>query len=269
MANYILYRDIAADDFLAALKLHREKGAQAHMPGDAHLRDAMFAGVCESRSAGETETHFLAIYLMNQYDMVRDETTAFAVLSTDRAGQKFLENTAKRLRIDLRGQGFDTLYRVDPRYGVVVGTARDAVDVAVRSDRNRCYITLVLTKDPAHPEASLLEYVDRDHQERYRNVFQEVNQTAPKKRGVMGFDLSKLRSGGLKGETESPFRHEHVRYFAGALRERYGMRDMKISLIYRDMTDDDLKRCVLDPAAGLFVPVGECRFFASTEELLA
>lgn len=273
MPNFILYKDIAADDFLAAWRLHREKGAQAYLPGDVHLRDFKLEGRVESRSpdesmGGSAAERSLALYFLSQYDMVSDETTAFVILSSDRTAHTYLENTAKRLRIDLRGQGFGTFVRVDPRYGVVVGTARDVVDAGVHTDRNRAYVTLVLTKDAAHPEVSLLEYVDRDHQTRYKEIFEKINQTPPKKRSMMGFDLSKLRAGGLKGEADSPFRHEHIRYFAGALQERYGIRGLKVSLIYKNVTEEDLKKCIIEPAAGLFVPVGECRFFTSTEELL-
>jgi hypothetical protein len=265
MPNCILYRDVPAEDFLTAYRLHEEKSSVAYLPSDAQLRDIAFSG---RREAGGV-THELAIYLFNQYDMVRDETMAFVVLQTDRSGGSFLETTAKRLRIDLRGQKLESLYRIEPRYGLVVGLARDSVDPNVRLDRNRCYITLVLTQDPSHPEVSLLEYVDSDHRARYRKIFQATNQCAPRKRGLMGFDLSKLRSGGLKGEGESPFRHEHIRYFTDALRERYGLRELRVSLIYKDVTEDDLKRAILDPSFGLFYPTAECRFFHSTEELLA
>ncbi|UCF81344.1 MAG: hypothetical protein JSV08_02730 [Acidobacteriota bacterium] len=265
MPNCILYRDVPAEDFLTAYRLHEEKSSVAYLPSDAQLRDVAFSGRQEAGGVA----HELAIYLFNQYDMVRDETMAFVVIRTDRSSGKLLENTAKRFRIDLRGQKLESLYRIEPRYGLVVGLARDSVDSSVRLDRDHCYITLVLTQDPSHPEVSLLEYVDSDNRARYREIFQAANQCAPRKRGLMGFDLSKLRSGGLKGEGESPFRHEHVRYFANALRERYGLRELRISLIYKDVTEDDLKRAILDPSFGLFYPTAECRFFHSTEELLA
>lgn len=273
---FIIYRDLAIEDFLTALEMHRKKGTQAYLPGDACLRDIKIEGRYEPRqgSADASGAMMLtpipvALYFLNQYDMIRDETTAFVVVGADRSGARFVESTAKRLRTDLRAQSFETLFRVDPRYGLVVGAQREAVDTSVRADRNRCYVTLVLTDDASHPEASLLDYVDRDHQRRYKEIFEAVNQTPPKKRGVMGFDLSKLRGGGLKGEAASPFRHEHIRYFAGALHDRYGVKDIKVSLIYKDVTDDDLRRSILDPKAGFYVPVGECRFFSSTEELLA
>jgi hypothetical protein len=264
MPNLILYRDIPVDDFLAAYRAHKERPDAVYLPSDAQLRDFALSGVCKVKD----QQWPITLFFFNQYDMVQDQTTAFLIVHADHQAASNLEILAKRLRIDLRGQGFPALYRIDPRYGLVYGTMRDAVDPAVRMDRNKCYVTLVLTDDASHPEVSLLDYVDRDYQKRYRQIFEQWNQTPPKKRGFMGFDLSKLR-GGLKGESPSPFRYEHIRYFIQALKDRYGFMDLKLSIIYREVTENDLRRTVLDSSAGLFYAVGECRFFNTTEELVA
>ncbi len=149
-----------------------------------------------------------------------------------------------------------------------MGTKRDSIDKLLKKENEFCFITLYLTEDPANNDVSLIEYVDKDQKSRYKEIFKKHNDTSPKKKSFLGFDLSSLKKKERAGEKRSPFDYETLKGFVKSFRERYSLEDLKLSFIFKDMTEEEYNLCLLDESRGTFYPSGDCKFFNTTEELL-
>ncbi len=264
MPNAVLFDNIPVDDFLTAYQMHQATPGQGYLPADSQLKEFRISGTVKSR----VTEHRIDIFFLNQYDMLSDSTNYFLVFRTDSNGVSDLEKFVKRFRIDLKSQGFEGLFRIDPRYGLIVGSSRNSIDLEARTKPN-CFVTLYLTGDAAHPEVSLMEYTDKDNREKYKEVFKAHNGCFPKKKGIFGFDLTSLKKRERKGEVSSLFNYKHLFSFTNALRTRYSMVDISVAFIFSDLNDDDYKLVLLDQTLGTFYPTGQCRFFNSTDELLS
>ncbi len=263
MSNAVLFNNITAGDFLAAYKMHLASPAKGYLPDAIRLKEFRISGNVTGRAA----EHRLDIFFLNQYDMLADATNSFIIFRTGSNGIVELERFVKRFRIDLKSQGFEGLFRIDPRYGLISGSSRDAIDQSARTKPN-CFTTLYLTDDPAHSEVSLLEYADKNYHEKYKNIFKTHNACLPKKKGIFNFDFSNLKKMERRGEESSVFSYKHIFSFINALQTRYSMSSISLAFIFTEMTDDDFNLALLDQASGTFYPSGQCRFFNSTDELM-
>jgi len=72
------------------------------------------------------------------------------------------------------------LFRIDPRYGLVTGSAVEPVDPTIKWDKPGIYTALYLTSDPTSPSIAVMEYVSEENLKRFIEIFEKYNGISPK-----------------------------------------------------------------------------------------
>ena len=269
MAEFLRYDHLSVDDLVSALVLHHKDPAHCFFPAARRLRAFRIEGPLRTRREGTRESP-LILYFVNEPNLVTEQTESFFLLLTDPDAYRELVTLCQRFRHDLKGLGFASLLRIDPKYGLVQGSAKEPVDPLVKWDKNHILVTLYLTDDPKHPAVALGDYVQRDHQVRYGQLFEKYNQCKPAASTLLGFDLSRWR----KGKKEAAplagpnFHYRHLQKLAELLQGKYYQGEMLCSLLFEDVTEEELDRIPLDQDKAAFLAADQAPFFASIDELL-
>jgi len=267
-ANVLRYDTVPMDDFLQALTLHEQNADRGALPRPAALRAVRISGMAQT----EKEPYPFELYSIAEYNPLAAQVEAFVVLRAPSGNARELQKLAPKVRQELASRGFKTLYRIDPRYGLLSGSAMASVDPAARS-KPWCFITLYLTDDPGHPALALLDYVDKANRPAFETAFKKANGMAAKGAPVFNFSFSKFLGGKKEPANPvppvSPLRYAHLRTLLMALGNSFFVRQLTISLIFSGVTDREVENCFLDKHHSVHQASGQAQFFASLDELLS
>lgn len=203
-------------------------------------------------------------YFLREPDPVHDTIHQYLIITSDTDGAEELAKIGQRVRLDLRAKNNETLFRIDPRYGLVVGASLQPVSRYTVKARPQCYLTLVWSNDPAHPLVSLEDYLDREDRQRYHQIFEQYNHVSSGKVSV----LKKLFSSPTVSRSSTGWNYHLLSDLVATLESRYYIFPWAISMIYDNIHDDEFEATALDRKRSFTQATGTVRFFISTEELL-
>jgi hypothetical protein len=266
--NVLRYDGVSMEAYLQALNLHEQNAARGVLPSPATLRAVKVTGDIP----GTGEPWPFELYSCAEFNPLSGEIESFVVLRGPMSQVRALEAMSIKLRAELTSKGIKTLFRIDPRYGLIMGAVATAVDPAVRSSQPYGAAVLYLTDDPAHPALALLDYVAKDARKRYEDAFRKYNGLAAKGAPTFNFSLGKLL--GKKTAVEplppvSPIRYARLRTLLIALSNQFLARNLTLSFIFASVTPEDQEKCLLDRNLSVLFASGTPAFFGSPDELLA
>lgn len=268
MSTFIKYQDIPYEDFLSALSLLNKKDIPHALISIDKLREVLFKGDKRKIVGGSSEVFPIKIFYIIDYDIIRNTHNYYFLFQSSSKIQEELERIAKRIKIELKLKNIDSLFRIDPKYGLVVGTSKDAIDPFVGLDKSYCFITLYLTNDHNHPEIALLEYVEKAFQKKYIEVFEKHNHCSPGTFKLLGIDFSKIKKAFVRSNPHIILNYEDLKELCLSFAEKQKIENLTLSFIYEEVSEEEANECILDKTKASFYPAGLCKFFINTEELL-
>lgn len=244
---------------------HESDVRRGFLPPPSSLKDVKLWG--NLPWPGEEETVPLSLFLMQEVDALTQRTEAFVLLHAPSRWAPVLQEEAHRLREFFRKRQAPTLFRIDPRYGLLCGSAQEAVDPSVKWDRPGTYVALYLTDDPSSPSLALLDYVPMDLRERYHQLFMKYNGVHAK--GARSLTSTWKRLLGHGGHAATGPHSVNYRMVKGLAQFLQGEKvtSATISLIFKDVPPDALRDSLLDSSLASHHSSGQDRFFASLGEL--
>ncbi len=255
------YDNLPLADFLAALGLRDRPGL---LPEPSALKEACLAA---SWSPVPGDASPLVLYLLQERDALTETQEVILLVQGEGRHARPLREFLLRLGRFFRGRKIPVLFRIDPRYGLLVGSALEPLDSAVKWDRPKVYAALAFTADPASPSLALLEYVPSTQQAAYRALFVKYNGVEPARPGRLAQAFRRWTGARPPGEG-SPGRLTYGMVATlGAFLQRETVENVTLSLIFKGVSAAEASRFVLDPARATFFPSGHDRFFTSLGEL--
>ncbi|MGC8762633.1 MAG: hypothetical protein ACP5VN_03210 [Acidobacteriota bacterium] len=255
------YEGIPLADFLAALGLRERPGL---LPAPSALKEALLSA---SWSPVPGEASPLSLYLLEERDALTQTREAYLLVKGEGRYARPLRELVLRLGRFFRGRNLPVLFRIDPRYGLLVGSALEPLDPAVKWDRPRVYAALAFTADPASPSLALLEYVPASQQAAYRALFVKYNGVEPARPGLLTQVFRRWKGSRAEGEAGPGGLTYGMLATLGAFLQRESVEKASLSLIFKGISPSEAAGFVLDPGRATFYPSGYDRFFASLGEL--
>jgi hypothetical protein len=252
------------DDFLACLMQYERDVRPGYLPPVRNLKEARLQALWCPPDGREDAT--LSIYVLQETDALTQKVESFLLLHGPSQIAAAMADLAGRLRRHLTLKGQPALFRIDTRYGLVTGSALEPVDPSIKWDRPGCTVALYLTEDPSSPSLALLEYVPAEHRRKFQELFLRYNQVQPSAPGLFKSTFKRFVGGAKAVEPPRRLTYALLKGLATFLAAE-GVRNTTISLIFKDLTDEEGKRILLDPKFGAFYPSGQDRFVASLGEL--
>lgn len=256
------YEGIGADDFLTALDLHLKDVRNGYFPRIAYLKELMVEGV--STQDGKARCN---MYLCYEDNLVTGQREKFIIIR----GPSYIANLIEGWGVALKGLlaklGFPTLFRIDPRYGILYGSARNPVDDTIKWDKPFTFLTLYCTDDPSFTPIALYEYVSQRSIKKYEGIFEEYNRCKVKKPSFFKSAIKVLKGSQIVDNVKIPYSLIlSIIKFSG---QSFKWKDTLVSVIFKDIPDSDLRRIILDSSRCTVIASGGDRFFASLGELSA
>lgn len=255
---------VPIEDFLACLDTYEKDVRTGFLPRPAFLREVKFEGEWSPRESGYSGR--LNLYFLQETDPLTERTETFLLFHAEGAGAVPLRALALRVRDGLERRRIPALFRIDPRYGLITGSAAEPVDPLLKWDRPGCYIALYLTQDPGTPSLALVDYVPSEQQGRYCELFQKYNRVQPARSGFLQTTWKRLTGHTPETKPARRVNYTFVRQTVGMLASE-PIRCLKVSLIYKDVDPNDARTVILDPKSATYAPSGQDRFFASLGDL--
>ncbi len=265
-ASVLRYDELPLDDFLVSLMQHEKDVRVGYLPAQANLKEARFSTKMPAPPAGPGPIN---LYLLQETDALSQATEEFVILSGLGGTARRLRDEAVALRDFLRNAGQQALLRIDPRYGLVCGSALEPGDPSVRWDRPGAYVALYLVSSPDSPSLAVMEYIPHEQRHRFSELFLKYNQVPPSSSpSFLTGAWKKLRGGSLATSAGPPahISYRLVKLVARFLRSR-GLSPAFISLIYKGVQPEDFPSLLLDSRCAVTASGHYDRFFASLSEL--
>lgn len=262
------YENILFEDFLYAYNLYSKQNIKKSLLDIDKLKEFLFTCTKVKEVEGKIITYPMKIFYITDYDYFRNIHSNYFLFQTSSIIQEELEKLAKRIKIELKLKNIDTLFRIDPKYGLVIGTAKEAIDPTVTQDKDCCFITLYITTDTNHAEIALTEYVDKSLKKKYIEIFEKHNHCSPGTFKILGFDLSKFKHMFTKTKPHILFFYEDIVELGNSLLNKHKLKNLNVSLIYENVSEKETNECLLDKNKLVYFPSGFCKFFISVDELL-
>lgn len=257
-ADTLRFDEVPLEDFLASLAQHEQDVRPGYLPRAGHLKEVVIAG-----RLGGSEGPKVRLFLLQEMEALSQVTETFLVLAGPGEAAPLLAETGLALRSHLCSHGEPALVRIDPRYGLVCGSALEPVDPSVKWDRPGAYLTIHLTDDPGSPSLALMEYVAAENQKAFADLFQRYNGIPPKRPSLFGGALKRL-AGSPAHPPAARVSYRLVKGLAQFLGSK-GLADATVSLIFKGVSETELPNCLLD--AGHRRPNSGDRFLPSLGEL--
>jgi len=233
------YDEVPLEDFLASLAQHEQDVRPGFLPRASSLKEVLFAG-----RLGGPEGPRVRLFLLQEMEALSQTTETFLVLAGPGDAAPLLAETGIALATFLRSRGEPVLLRIDPRYGLVCGSALEPVDPTVKWNRPGAYLTLHLTDDPGSPSLAVMEYVAAEHQRAFADLFLRYNGIAPKRPSFFGGALKRL-AGAPPPAPTTRVNYRVVKVLAQFFGAR-GLSGATVSLIFKGVTAEELPSCLLD-----------------------
>ena len=259
------YDKVPLEDFLACLGQHEQDVRVGFLPPPASLKEVLLEA--RSRAAGEPADLSVAFYLLQETEALSQKTELFVLVHGPSTRASALRELALRLKRFLDVRQIPSLFRLDPRYGLVCGSAAEPVDESVRWDRPGAYVALYLTGDSASPSLAVGDYVAPEYRKRFQELFLKYNRVPPAPSGLLASTWKKFLKKD-RPEESAPRRitYKLLRTFCAFVADQ-AMGEATISFICKDLSQEDGRRILLDSKYGTFLEGGQDRFFASLGEL--
>jgi hypothetical protein len=267
VSTFIKYEDIPFQEFLNAYQIYAKKIQKGFLIDINKMREFLFKGYKTRTLGAQTQVVPIKIFYIIDFDIMRSSYNHFFLFQSLSESQDELEKLAKRFKIELKLKNIDSLFRIDPKYGLIVGTSHEAIDPAIGSDKLYCFITLYLTSDHHHPEIALSDYLDKESKRKYVEIFEKHNHCPPGISKILGFDLSKIRTALKKTSPATVLNYDDIVIFGNSLIQKHKIESLTLSLIFEDITDEEATLCMLDKKKSAYFPAGLCKFFINIDEL--
>lgn len=256
---------VPLEDFLACLGQHEQDVRVGFLPPPASLKEVLLEA--RAKAAGEGADFPVAFYLLQETEALSQKTEVFVLIHGPSAHASALRELGLRLKRFLEVRQIPSLFRVDPRYGLVCGSASEPVDESIKWDRPGAYAALYLTGDPASPSLVVGDYVAPEYRKRFQELFLKYNRVPPAASGLLAATWKKILKKD-RSEEAAPRRitYKLLKLFCTFVAEQ-GMSGATISFICKDLSQEDGRKILLDSKYGTFLAGGQDRFFASLGEL--
>jgi len=262
-----MIQGVPYEEFIMIVNSHCRAPSAGFLPPEDRLRDVRVRARLRPRP--DAEDYPIEGYIVTEYEPLIGRSKTFIILRTEADNYEGLVRESRRLQLWLRSQGVPTLFRIDPRYGLVYGSHREPVVPTTSPDFPYILTVQVVTDDPGHPELALQGYVEPAFRARFAELFEKYNRTKPQTFRLLGIDLSRLFRRGPE-PTARPaisLTYDWVRRFLHNLVERHRWFDLDVSLIYSDVTEQEFRNVPVGADAIVLSPDRPLRFFHSIDEL--
>ena len=258
------YDEVPLEDFLLALRQHEHDVRVGHLPPQQQLKEVRL----EARwtPPGATEASPLTVYLLQERDALSEQVEVFFLLRAPSALASPMRDMALKFRVFLQGRQIPSLFRIDPRFGLVYGSTLDPLDETIRWDKPWSFVTLYLTEDPSSPSLAVMDYVSQGARKRYQELFLKVNQVAPSSPGFLKNAWKRMRGSGQEEAGVHRLSYRLVALLSSFLQNEPCV-NATISMIFKELPGGAGRPGLLDPRFATFYPSGHDRFFASLGEL--
>ncbi len=260
------YDNIPVEDFLTALVRHQQDRRPGYLPPQETLKEVMFEGLKRfSKTSGGVP---LRCYRLQETDAITGTVETFLIIHGEGSEDAFVKSTSLHFKAYLEKYGVDCLFRIDPRYGLLVGSASEPVDTEVKWNRPGAYATLYLTGDSGSPSLALMDYVALGRRERYKELFRRYNKVSPRQPGFLATTWKRFRGSerAAKGVSDGRSAYLDINIISDFLR-REKFEAVTVSLIYQGVAPNAADRALIDANLATFLPRERGRFFASLGEL--
>ncbi len=264
-ASVLRYDDLPLDDFLVCLLQHEKDGRAGYLPAPANLKEVRFSVKRPAPPAGHGP---LNLFLLQETDAISQIAEGFVILAGSGQMARDLRDETLALTDILRKAGQPALLRIDPRYGLVCGSALEPVDPSIRWDRPGAYAAVYLVSDPGSPSLAVMEYIPHEQRPRFSELFLKYNHVPPSTPSLLASAWKKLRGGSLAQPAGAPAQISYrlVKLVARFLKAR-SLSPAFISVIYKGVEPADCPALLLDPHNAVTASGHYDRFFASLSEL--
>jgi len=258
--------NLPLEDFFTILNQHDRDVRIGYLPKHSFLKEVKLECLWQGDGLG-APVH-LTLYCMEETDPLSEVTETFLILSTRSEAARALIPLAKRLKEALVSIREPSLFRVDPKYGIVHGSCVEPVDPSVRWDRPGVYVALYLTTDPASPSLAVMEYVPPDQEKKFTHLFEKYNGVAPKKPSLLTSAWTRLTR---KAPPPAEARANKINYKLIKLLSQFLQREhamsATVSLIFKNVEPEDVPKLMVDSAFVTAAKSGNDRFFGTLSEL--
>jgi len=260
------YDNLPVDDFLTALANHERNEKRNLLPMEEYVSQVMFSGQFSPGGSGKPAE--LSCYWLEETDPLSEKVETFVLFHTSGEQARLLKDISLSFKAFLSKYGVPGLFRIDPRYGLVCGSALEPIDSEVHWNKPGAYTALYLTKDPASPSLALLEYVHQSRRDRFAEIFRKYNGVAPAKPGLLATTWKRLRGkeSGTSGTARGRRAYRDIKMIAAFLKQN-ALKDVKFSIIYKGRGLGDMS-FLLDSNFATHVPGGNTRLFSSLGDLM-
>ena len=267
MSTFIKYDYLPFQDFRIAYLSYVKRNQKGFFIDIVELREFLYQGYKTKSLQAQNVTFPLKIFYLTDFDIIRSSYNHYFLFQSPSPFQEELEKLAKRIKIELKLKNIDSLFRIDPKYGLIVGTSKDSIETHSGKDKPFCFITLYLTGDYHHPEIALYDYIEKEHKKRYIEIFEQHNHCTPGSLKFLGIDFSKMRTAFTKSSPAVILTYDNIMELGNSLVQKHKLESLTLSLIYEDVSEVEATLCLLDKKKSAFFMSGMCKFFINVEEL--
>jgi len=255
------------DDFLVILNQHERDVRKGYLPRASFLKE--FKLECLWAGDGLNSPVHISIYCLDELETLSDTLETFIIVSSSSEASRAIIPFSKRLKDALLSIKENVLFRIDPRYGAVHGSAVEPIDLSIKWDKPGIYTALYLTSDPASPSLAVLEYVPPGNQKKFSSLFEKYNGVPPKKPSFWLSALGKLTGKNTASSKEQTrkINYKIARTLITFLQKERAMSGT-ISLIYKNIEPEDVPNLLIDKMYIVTAKGGSDRFFGTLADLM-
>jgi hypothetical protein len=258
--------NLPLEDFFTILNQHEKDVRIGYLPKPSFLTEVKLE--CLWQGEGLSSPVHIALYSMEETDPLSEVTETFIILATRSEASRAIIPLSKKLRESLAAQKEQTLFRIDPKYGLVNGSCIEPVDPSIRWDKPGIYTAIYLTSDPASPSLAVLEYVPQEQEKRFTQIFEKYNGIQPKKPSMLTSAWNRLtRKAPAQTDVKSnKINYKLIRTLSMFMQKERAM-SATVSLIFKNIEPVDVPKLLVDPVFVVSAKSGSDRFFGTLSEL--
>lgn len=259
--------NLPLDDFLVILNQYERDIRTGYLPKQSFLKE--FKLECLWAGEGLSFPVHLALYCLEELETLSDILETFVIVSTSSEASRAIIPFSKRLKDSLFFIKEKVIFRIDPRYGLVHGSAIEPIDFSIKWDKPGIYTALYLTSDPSSPSVAVMDYVSPENLNRFISIFKKYNGVPPKKPSFWSTAIGKLtgKSTSSRKEQIRKINYKLVKTLANFLQRERAM-SATISLIYKNIEPDDVPNLLVDRMYVVTAKSGSDRFFGTLADLM-
>jgi hypothetical protein len=258
--------NLPLEDFFTILSQHEKDVRIGYLPKPSFLKELKLE--CLWQGEGLNSPVHVTLYCMEETDPLSEITETFVIIATRSEASRAIIPLSKKLRETLSAQKEQTLFRIDPKYGLVNGSCLEPVDPSIRWDKPGIYTAVYLTGDPASPSLAVLEYVPQEQEKRFSQIFEKYNGIQPKRPSMLTSAWNRFTKKAPSPADAKPNRinYKLIRTLSQFLQKERAM-SATISLIFKNIEPVDVPKLLVDPVFVVAAKSGSDRFFGTLAEL--